>query len=369
MPTEEALADPGLISAARRNFRFLSRQDQFSLAALVARSREAECKLAYKAVVRLAHGYKTTGGDTRGLGGRIVRTPCVVFVVSRKWQAPRSNDPQQIPRHLLTPWPVDGKLSLCAVPTDVRPLAYYGQPEAMASFGAGPFGILVRRVGRPDEAGAVACLVRRPADPANLFAVSCRHVFSRSLRDPGFVSPPLEVCSPSGAKLAVTTRHMGELRAAPNYSLDSQLALATDLEGFGTAFKGISSLAQGAIGLENEPLSTLAYIATPRVRASGVRHLVPVKPVEVMTGVVMKYRLGSGAILQVRHRTLIAAETSERVEHGDSGSPVLATANGGRLLGMFVAGSRKARKAYYIPAWDLLDPGRYGLNEPPWLLV
>lgn len=365
MPSEAEVA----LAVARRNFTRLPREEQFVLAALVARSRERELLLAYENLARVAHGYRTRGGDTGGVGAQLVRKPCVVFVVARKWNKSRRVDhPQHLPRELLTPWKIDGQAALCAVPTDVRSLAYYGEVRPMASSVPRPFGVLVRRPAHVDETGAVTCLVRRPNTPNSIYALSCRHLFSRSLRDSGFVAPPLAVCTATGQAVATTTRIMGELQAEPFLSLDAQLAELAQQDGLGDAMRGITFDADQPVALPHDPLGNTAYIATPRARPGGGRLLVRVRPVDVITDADVPYRLGKGQPVMVRHRKLIVAEADEALRDGDSGSPVLQTAKGGRLLGMFIAAST-TNKAYYIPAWDMLDPARYGLVEPPWVLA
>jgi len=51
--------------------------------------------------------------------------------------------------------------------------------------------------------------------------------------------------------------------------------------------------------------------------------------------------------------------TTKAPDKGDSGSPLVTERDGGRLLGMHIAGDPKPGVAYAIPAWRLVSPGEY----------
>ena len=68
---------------------------------------------------------------------------------------------------------------------------------------------------------------------------------------------------------------------------------------------------------------------------------------------------GPSGVTNVVHAQVIESQvTLGETMGGDSGSPVATEKNGGTLLGMHIAGN-SGGLAYVIPAWDILNPGRY----------
>ena len=355
-------------ASARDNFERLPLAQRFAIVRSVARDRQAELVLAYKNVLRVAYGYKTTRGDARGRGSRVVAEPCVVFVVARKWGTPgRDNDPQKLPATLKATWVVRGKPIQCEVPTDVRARVFYGNLKPRASDAEAPLGLKVLRPGMRNVVGAPTCVVQRPAR-SELYLLCCRHVFSRTREDGDNVPPGLVVTTRQPGKPVVgkTAAIRGPLVQTPEASLDAQIALVESKAPLARVLDGLVFNLSPPWTRAAYDIGKGFYIATPRVDSNGDRIFVWVdfKDVGPMD---ISYDLGSGGSVMVRHDELIFGHSDDPLQDGDSGSPAVRVRTGdNRLVGMFIAS--QGNNVACIPAWDLLDPANYGLDEGMWRL-
>src|SRR5258706_4014495 len=159
--------DVGRLRKAGVVFRILSRAVLMRVGSEVAVSRARELCLAYHSVISVAAGYKLQG-DKRGKS-RLTKTPCVVFVVRRKWPSNRAaKSDQTIPRYLAAFATVDGRRVFCAVPTDVVPQASFVTATAHS-----PAGLVVRI----DHTWNAACAARlKSEDGDRTVLISCQHV-------------------------------------------------------------------------------------------------------------------------------------------------------------------------------------------------
>lgn len=360
----------GSISAGKAlgNYQRLPRAQRFALVRSLVHDRQAELVLAYKNVLRVAYGYKTKGGNASGQGSELVREPCVIFVVSRKWRTPGdATDPQKLPEFLKATWVVHGKPVHCAVPTDVRSKAFYGNLKPRAGDSEAPLGLKVLRSGRANVVGSPACLLKRPGKP-DVYVLSCRHVYSRTMQDGFDVPPGLVVTNrqPGTPRVGKTDAIRGPLEEQPATSFDAQIARVDS--------KALLAPALGDLAFGMSPPSARAaydigngfYIATPRVDGNGDRVFVWVAYTDVGP-MDITYVGGDGTSVNTHHDELIFGHSDSALQDGDSGSPAVRTRNGDRFIGMFVASD--AKRVACIPAWALLDPANYGLDEGLWKLA
>ena len=237
---------------AERNYRRrLTRPEQLRLAHEAATTRSAELRLAYPGLISVGSGFRTR---RMAAGGQplLTREPCVIFVVAKKWKTVgRPSDPRRLPTHLLAAAGPDEQRMLCAIPTDVRPLSHYGRPRPKATGGdvPMPFGVLVERTGdRALVRGVATCGVQRPGLPNAVFAMSCRHVLSRSLRDAdgNQTGLPVLLNRPNLPRVGATLATRGALLASPGFSFDVQLTKLSDGAGLKRAMSGLKFTAADA---------------------------------------------------------------------------------------------------------------------------
>ena len=344
---------PGDAVAASRVYDTLARDEQLTVVREAVTTRAAELCLAYRNVIDVSFGYRRRRA---GSGGppRIVPTPCVRFLVKRKWQHGQKVAGQTLPRRLFAYCSVGGRRTLCAIPTDVEDARVFRGIEA---------GALLPIEARWQESvagGVLTCALRR-SGVAGTYALSCRHVLS--LTDLFHPHPTwgasVEAIEDRGAaRLGRTRAVAGALSEAPEPSFDAQLLAVTDVERLRRALGGLR-LDGHARGLGDLP--DLRFIVTPRgtVEATQLEFIFD-RPL---------YRLGG--VGWVSHRELVVSALAEPTRRGDSGSPVVSRRDGGLLLGMHIAGVDNgpgARFAYMIPAWDLLNPANYdgAANREEW---
>ena len=212
---------------------------QMRLAYEIAETRARELCLAYKNVVMVAAGYRMKRA-ARGKTG-IVKTPCVTFVVRRKWKGkgPAAQKQQLLPSHLLAYTGFDGARVLCAVPTDVVVEQGFARARPQA-----PSGIVADR-----EVGNATCAaVMQSGNRRALVMLGCQHVLTpeRSLNTPQPVEGTQVVLldNPS-VPLALTSSNGGQLRSDGSPSFDVQLTGPVDLNALRAALDGLA-LAPGA---------------------------------------------------------------------------------------------------------------------------
>jgi hypothetical protein len=356
---------------AERNFRRgLTRPEQLRLAHEAATTRSAELRLAYPGLISVGSGFRTR---RTAAGGQpvLTREPCVIFVVAKKWKTTgRPGDPRRLPSHLLAVAGPDGQRMLCAIPTDVRPLSQYGRPRPNAGGDdvPMPFGVLVRRTG--DDAlvrGVATCGVQRPGLPDVVFAMSCRHVLSRSLRDAdgNQTGMPVLLNRPDLPRVGATLAARGALLDGPGFSFDAQLAKLSDGTELRRAMSGLKFTAADAFLHDPGDVGFGFWIATGRAEANGRRKFVWVDYTGTVEDFEMPYRLGNGSGIRVRHELVLHGISESQLMDGDSGSPAVRNQDGRQLMGMFIGG--QGNEAFVLPAWQLMNPRNLGVgNELRW---
>ena len=345
---------PNALPEARHNFQRLDPSAQFLLAQEIVDIRGPDLCMAYHNVISVGFGYKTKRA-AKSRKVQLVRTPCVTFVVSRKWRTPgKSDDTQKLPAFLWAYAHLRGKRMLCAVPTDVRPLSDYGdaRPHALDR----PFGVTIDRAATNTLVlGTITCAIKRPLFPDDLFALSCRHVFSRSIDDAEEASGNCPVISETSESLiGKSTVVRGPLLEGASF--DAQLAKVQDMAALREALAGIrfdpkQPLLRGPGNMESG-----FWVATPRAGSDGNRLLIWADFHGFVMNKTFRYPMNGGHI-QVAHEMLIHAVVSEKLIPGDSGSPAVRSKTGNRLIGMYLGGDGK--NAFFIPAWQLIQPQNY----------
>ncbi|OYV02367.1 MAG: hypothetical protein CFE45_00655 [Burkholderiales bacterium PBB5] len=340
------------------------------LAHEAATTRSAELKLAYPGLVSIGSGFRTRRAYVGGKP-QLTREPCVIFVVAKKWKTKgRPGDPRRLPAFLLAVAGPDEQRILCAVPTDVRPLSQYGRPRPRAggNLVPMPFGILVERAGDPALVrGVAACGVQRPAQPGTVFAMSCRHVLSRSLRDANGNQTSLGVLlnRPDLPSVGATLAVRGDLVAGPAFSFDAQLMEIGDSTGLKRAMAGLKFTASNAYLHDPGDVGLGFWIATGRAQANGRRAFVWVDYTGTVVDFEMPYRLGNGTVVRVRHELVLHGISESLLMEGDSGSPAVRNQDGREMMGMYLGG--QGNEAYVLPAWQLMNPRNLGVsNELRW---
>ena len=356
---------------ALRNFSLLSRTRKITLAHEVAVSRGPDLCAAYRNLLSVGSGFRRRRAGLQG-GPQRVAEVCVSFVVSRKWAtAGRDGDRQALPRHLLAFATLHRRRVLCAVPTDVMALAHYGRPRPHEGAANSPFGILVDSPEASDFAvGVVTCALTRPALPGRRWALSCRHVFSRTLLDGRDDPPGLPVLLDDGAQpvLARTADARGELVDRPASSFDAQLAEVAAPALLQHALGGLSYSAGGGYIRQPAEVGLGYWVATGRADASGRRLLVWVDFHVTVANFEMPYDLPDGTRVMVRHDLVLHGVAEQPLGPGDSGAPAVRVRSGGSLVGMYIGGD--GRNAYVIPAWQLFTPANLGRpGESGWAIA
>lgn len=342
--TEQAtrLRTPDDVREAKRAFKELPRDKQFELAEEIVETRAAELCRAFKNVIDVCPGYRHRRDKKTGIY-RIVRTPCVIFIVKKKWSAENEEDPQEsLPKHLFTYRTIGRKRKLCAVPTDVDDAKDYAkiQPQAATM----PIKVVSSSTGRA-VGGNITVAIKRSTSGQDVYALSCRHVFCLSK----ILHPRVELRLPVSVQgrrnvLGVTQGVRGRLWDAPQKSFDAQLALVRDLDELRLALGGIKvrDFAKG-------------WSDIPEVYCVITRHgPIKARKKQFVRPIINYKRRG---IKRVLHRVLVRSILVTPTEDGDSGSPYMSGTNGGRFIGMHIAGF--ANSSVMIPAWQLLNPAFY----------
>jgi hypothetical protein len=344
------------VGDAATAFDGLSVEQKWVIITEIVLSRTGELLRAYPDALDVTAGHRRR--RHRSGGGRLIREPCVKFLVSRKWSQgkPGPRD-RRIPGRLLAYGGVEGQRRLYAVPTDVE------GTEAHAQVRAQGFSVVVawEKEGIPaSSSGALACALRRSTTGETLFSLSCRHVLSLSESFPTSnpANLPVRLEAPAGAVVGATSRIEGPLREASNgRSFDAQLLAVTDVLALRAALAGLG-------------VSTVGRDTVPPHR---FKILTPNEPIGATFSAVVRdrpvYTVGTR---QIQHEILFESEPDKATDDGSSGSPVV-TEDGRILLGMHVAGTGEHQPplAYMIPAEKLFDPKQYtGVSGPEtWTLV
>jgi hypothetical protein len=348
---------PGDIKQARRVFdHLLTPAEQMSVVREVVETRATELVRAYRNIIDVGFGFRRRRRRRSG-EYQIVTTPCVHFVVKRKWAAGTEESPEgKIPERLFAYCWIGRERRLCAVPTDVEDARAF----AMALPQTDNIEVTFREA---SVRGAVACGLQR-GDDQKAFALSCRHLLSLSDvygTEPTWGASVTVEAAGAQTYLGKTRAIAGTLQEAPAPSFDAQLLEVTSLDALRFALDGIqlSSYTAGYLDLPHR-----FSIHTPRgeVGASffGFRYDSPL------------YTLRQ--IGYISHTMLIVSVPDTPTEPGDSGSPVVSQKQDGVLVGMHIAGVDNGegnRFAYMIPAWQLFDPANYNgaANSEKWTIL
>lgn len=330
---------PGDVAVASSVFDRLPPEAQLEVTQAIVETRAAELARAYPGVIDVAFGYRRR----RARGKQryeVLSTPCVRFIVKRKWVGKTTRPRGRIPERLFTHCWIDGQRRLCAAPTDVEDAAVFAGARAHTE----PIHV---RWKTSTAHGAIACAVTRDVE-AGTFALSCRHVLSLTDLYYAEATWGAEVSVDSSAPGGRTRAIAGPLREAPDRSFDAQLLQVADDALLRRALDGItlSGYAQGFADLPGR-----YFIRAPGLTIEARKlALVYDRP----------YYLGG--VGDVVHYILVESVVETPTTGGHSGSPVISEHDGGLLLGMHVAGVDNGpgnRFAYMIPAWQLFDPSNY----------
>lgn len=359
---------------AVRNFRRrLTRPQQLQLAHEAATTRSAELLLAYPGLISVGSGFRMRRTEPGAQPG-LTREACVIFVVARKWKtAGRPGDPRRLPAHLMAAGGAEDQRMLCAIPTDVRPRSLYGRPRPHADCNdvPMPFGVLVQASDSPDDVRGVAtCGVQRPGQQDTVFAMSCRHVLSRSLidSDGSRTSLPVHLNRDGQPGLGKTSTVRGELLRSPDHGFDAQLMKLRGHAELRQAMSGLKFPRADAYLQDARDVDLGFWIATGRADDDGRRKFVWVDYTGTVQDFEVPYKLGDGSVVQVRHRLLLHGISESLLICGDSGSPAVRKQAGRELMGMYIAG--RDFNAYVLPAWQLFNPRNLGIgNELSWGLA
>lgn len=373
-------SDPHLAAAAKNFDERLGPEQQMRLAREVATTRSAELTLAYKNVIMAAVGHKKRSNR---LGRqRLVRVPCIVLVVRKKWSKDydAKAGAQLIPKRLLAYADVDGERLLCAVPTDVQPEAHFSgvTPHSARA-------VFVDDGAVNPEFGTVTCAVEVTiGSKKKRHVLSARHVFSPMPEIAGPITasvpfaPLLSVASPPGAPVIGRSEPIGgALRDRPDPSFDVQLAQIDN-----ASWAVVRSM------LAEMPLSVAEpFVATVErfdeiVASHRFEILVPdnqpkagMKPRATYSAAwettlgnafAFDYPVRVHGIRQfcsVSHWELLKLSVANhRVPlAGDSGSPVVMWNDDDSctLVGMHIAGAGGEPVSYAIPSWQLFNIDNY----------
>ena len=372
----DAHLSPELTQAEKaiRNFKRLRRAEQLQLAHEIALTRQAELCLAYDNLVGIGSGYRTRR-DAGGGQPRLVREPCVTFIVKRKWRtASKKGNPQALPPYLLGFAALGEHRVLCAVPTDVRVQREFSGAMARDDDDdeeiPRPFGLLVDPGPTFPKftVGVATCAIRRPADLGNTFLMSCRHVLgcSRVAMNPDKAGLAVAVDTDARTALGKTLGIRGRL-AADTISFDAQLAAVADSQALARAFQGIRFDAGDSYLKKPGDTDDEFFIATGRAGPDGRRLVVRVTYYGTLLDQEMTYTIG-GQTTTIVHRLVLYGESDSELIKGDSGSPAVRLARGQRLIGMYIGGP--GNTVYVVPAWQLMTPMNLGRpGEYGWALA
>lgn len=368
---------PALLKEAQHNSRTMADASLLlALAREIALTRGPELTLGYRNVVMVQPGFKKSGSG-KDDEPTLTREPCVVFVVRRKWDRSRDQDPadpQRLPSWLVSFGEVDGRRLPFAVRTDVQPASDFSTAQAHS---AGS--LWLQPPGSNWEHGTVACAVLLQSDAGTQRCLlSAMHVFSPAVETTqqqcqgGNYARPMD---PAGARLAqpVVANSLdvgGVLRGdedATNPSFDVQLAQITDLT---TAQAVLGALRLSASEpwiasldrLLQLPVDTGFQLLVPDNNGEPLNRgpLAALLDAPLALPFPLRYRLrrnGQPVWVSVYHDELLKLTITGAHEAtaGDSGcAVVLPGPDGGvTLAGMYIGGD--GRQGYAIPSWRLFD--------------
>ena len=346
---------PGNLKKASHVFdRLLTSEEQLALVREVVETRTAELVRAYPNVIDVGFGFRRR--RRRGSEKyQIVRTPCLHFVVKRKWAKDSDKDPELIiPKRFFAYCWVKGERRLCAIPTDVEDARVFAVTRSQSR----EIGVTYRE---DSMVGAIACGIQRGGGDRQAYALSCRHVLSlsdRYGREPTWGAKVRVATAEGPALLGETLAIAGLLQEVPAISFDAQLLQVMSLD----------ALRLGLGGVE-----LLSYVSSYQDVPDRFTILTPHGEVGC-SFYGFKYNFPLYTLLQIgliSHMMILMGVPVTPIKPGDSGSPVVSQAQNGIFVGMLIArgGDDKGNCfAYIIPAWQLFNPENYigATNSEEW---
>lgn len=354
------------LRAARAAYKALSPAEQLRLVEEIVEARSHDFIHYFTNVVAVHAGVRRRR-DKNGRE-RLGTTPCVIFVVRRKWPTPEHGQVvQRLPAELLAHADVDGRRQLCAVPTDVQhsdPLAQV-RDQALTAVQVPVAGTAAQATGTlawPLLVGGRLSVL------APLHVMSPLPNLKQGGRRDGAQGHALNAQGqPLTGTMFTTLDEGGQLLPWPTPSFDAQLARVDDEARLRVAFQGLR------ISI-NRPILRNAAEVLQASTSAGLQILVPdnrpgaggrsraldaAYSRNITAETPLIYRVSSGLEAFVAHQLLIELQIKlgNRTFEGDSGSAVVTPAENGTftLAGMHIAGS-DAGLSFMLPAWQLFDP-------------
>ncbi len=339
---------PELLSYAQKNWSVLSQEKQFQVLENIIDTQEKSLRQTYTHVNSISLGF-------RSVKGKIVKEPCLGFILKRKLKKLESPQLQAkiIPKRILHCVVFGKKQWVVAVPTDVQSQAEFKlRPHSRYSQ------IQVRRKNSSlVKNGAFSVLAQMPGQPKKVFAISCRHVLTIGKSKTAIFHKSKDIL------IGELSKFIGKFNANYSFSLDATLALIhTDK----------ISMLKEVLRRPNIPLAskTLKEIR----KAQHYIVLTPRGEVRVRF-VAQRFAFREIPYPGYPKRTIIfrwLIETQFVNQHsvpfqtikGDSGSPVI-NASRTRYVGMHIAGGKG--RELFIPSTELTNPKNYlnvAVNAP-----
>ena len=371
-----ALRDPLLAQALQNYERLDDPAQKMQLTYEVAQTRGAELTLAYGNLVMVVSGFKRSGQSDQEV---VSDTPCVVFVVRRKWRAGHSGEggDQCLPRHLLAYAQWQGERVLVALPTDVQRQKRFAQarPQSMRA-------VCVRRLGHGDDYGTLTAIVELRAGGTTLRqGLSPLHVLSWGFPSGGgtpvvgnFVERAKGKPQQSGAPtIGDSNGRGGQLVNGPAISFDAQLlelndeatarSMLSDMplsasEAFVKSAKRFHDLVSQTPALQFEFLIPGNH---PAPEGQNRPRLFATYSTLATHALGLPYQASDGRSIDVHQWELIEliCLNGQGTIPGDSGAAVVLWRSDGKctFVGMHVAASDGVR--YIVPSWQLFFAPNY----------
>lgn len=292
---------------------------------------------------------KTTRARLRRTKAGDIRTNeiCIRFLVAKKLEGMRPDDPKRVPEYIETVMTFDGVRTRVAIPTDVQGRA----PGRMQARRDLQKGIGVRSPGQESVRGSICCeVVTKGASPKRL-VLSCHHVLAMSSNSPTF--EPVKKATVTDRRASDVIASLYDTATITRKDVDGRL----ELRGLDAAVAELST--PDRLAMWGMPITRLAK---PFEFPKSLRVLTPIdlgpkqpRPspllaqfVEVQQYVVL--HISKDVDLVVEDAIVYVADT----EGGDSGSAVVNAAN--ELVGMHFYKTTDGF-CYAMSAWRLFAPG------------
>lgn len=366
--------------------------DKRRLAYEVASTRSEELRLAYPSLVSIGHGFKMRGetpappatrtrsanrpaANQRKRKSTTRPTPTgtvaqdevvVVLTVARKWResptSRRRTRQGRLPKHLLAYWSTkdpDGRESrtLCAVPTDVRcgTILRTARPRStqVRVDDNGPV---------TDQKGMIAFAVKLDGkDP--VYGLSCHHVLAMSTRTspPGTPAPTAVTYlrnpdATNGNRIGPLHHDwIGQLTNRPGeLSLDAALCAPATPDELAALREALAGVNPSFTVKSPDAVPTLCRFVLANNRTlpgrfvaehltfDGIGYFPPNVNQPIQPGV-LEFQI----------------QGNRSTQGGDSGCPVLSE-DGDVLVGMHLGGIDRTTTVFVLPAYEILNPLRWG---------